>query len=126
MALRNDTNRTACSVYTTWSMTTEKYKILLREIRDLNKWTGIPCEWMRRCSNVMLDLPISKKVFNGITTNIPIFDSQIYTGKQMTWQIAKTIWENNLGLYYLTSRFSIRLSSQDNVVLAKEQRITSM
>lgn len=60
-----------------------------------------------------------------IIANIPMSDSKIYMEKQMTQNSQKNL-EKEPGVNYLPSRFTLRLSNQDNVVMAKELRIPSL
>lgn len=84
----------------------ETYKMLLKEIKDLNKWQSITCSWIRRCSIVKMAIfhrLIYGFSFSTILFKIPAdFSAEVdklilkfirlYKGTRT----AKTIWKMKL------------------------------
>ena len=87
----------------------ETYKMLLKEIKDLNKWHSITCSWIRRCSIVKMAIfhrLIYAFSFSTILFKIPAnFSAEVdklilkFIREYKGTRTAKTIWkmDNKVG-----------------------------
>ena len=65
--LRNKSSKILQGLYA------EYYKMLMKEIKDLNKWRNVPCSWIRRLNVVKMSiLPRLIYRFTAIPIRIPV------------------------------------------------------
>ena len=74
---------------------TENYKALMKEIKDdTNRWTNIPCSWIRRINIVKMGtLPKAIDRFNVIPIKLPkVFSTELeQIISQFVWKYQKTL-----------------------------------
>ena len=102
---------------------TEKYKTLMKEIKDdINRWRDIPCSWVRRINILkMTILPKTIYRFNMIPIKLQIaFFTELeqkisqFIYKHKRSRIAKAVWERRMKLEestFLTSDYTTKLQS---------------